>query len=120
MKKTIIAALLMLSVCVYSQEYQVKSIQSGGMTVKYDAVLKITDSLFSVSKLVDGENIITSYDIVNKRNNITYVTDGVLTHYFTILKKKGKKKGKSFTHQLLFTTNQMQGNTIIVYYLEQQ
>ena len=41
-----------------------------------------------------------------------------MTHFFTILKKKGKKKGKSYTHILYFTSDRNQGGTIVVYYLE--
>ena len=119
MKKIIVAILMLLSISMYSQEYKVKAIQSGGMTVKYDAILKITDSLFSVTQMVKGVNKESSYDIVNTRNGVTYVTDGVMTHYFTMTENKSKKKGKQITHELYFTMDANQYGGIIVYYMEE-
>lgn len=118
MKKILYTLVFLCTIFATAQEFKIIALQSGGFTVKSDAIIKITDSLFSMTQIIDGVEKEMSFDVINKRNNLTYVTDGVAIHFFFIKEKSGKKKKQPYTHEIIFTADQAQGGTIVTYYAD--
>lgn len=92
---------------------------SMGMTVSYPGDLIMNDTLLTIKNVTDGKENIITYDIINKRNNLIYVTDGVQTHTCSIIPKKQKRKGQPVTHELYFTFGLNPTSNLLVYYLDE-
>ena len=119
MKKLILLMIIISTGSLSAQSYKVNALMAEGFVVKYDGVLKITDSLFLLTSTYKGKEQATSYDIINERNNLVYLTDGISIHHYTIQQKNGKKKGEKYTHELYFTSDNSSGRGLMVYYIEE-
>lgn len=120
MKKALFFLLALTSLIIEAQEYKYHAIMAEGYTVKLEGTIKITDSLMVIS-VTDKNGIqISDYDIINSRNNITYVTDGIATHTYTIQNQTGKKKGKKYNQILYFTMEAPDSKRLILYYLTEE
>ena len=115
--KKIFLLLLLLPLSSIAQEYNVSAMMASGMTIKYDGIIQITDSLFVSKSYNKGKEYVEDYDIINERNGKVYLTDGVETHWYRIMEKSGKKKGKPYSYELHLTYDPNNGRGFVVYYI---
>lgn len=115
--KKLLLSLLLLPLFLTSQDYNISAVLAGGMIVKYNGTIHVMDSLITIKTIYQGNESIVDYDIINFRNGQVYVTDGVMTHFYSIQNKKGKRKGRTYTHEMYFTFDERQGIGFMVYYL---
>ena len=113
MKKIILITLLTL-VCnnSFSQKYIYGAISSSNVTVKSEGKIVIDDKYVTI----DAEGKIFKYDIVKNINDIIYFTDGVMTHYFTTVREKGKKKGFEYDIIFNYQMDKNIGGTNVIYW----
>lgn len=113
MKKIILTVLLFL---VYnnsfSQTYTFGVISSSNVIVKSQGKILIDD----ISVTIDSEGKTFKYDIIKNINNIIYFTDGVMTHFFTIIKEKGKIKGFEYDHMINYQMDKNLGGVNVIYW----
>ncbi|MGB5821461.1 MAG: hypothetical protein WBG90_18405 [Saonia sp.] len=109
---------LLLPFFIYSQNYSLSAMFAERMFIKGDGSVHVGDSLFVMKMMHKGKETVLDFDIINERNGRVYLSDGVMRHYYTIIEKKGKKKGNPYTHEMYFTFDQEQGGQIVVYYLK--
>jgi hypothetical protein len=115
MKITITSLTILLTTfSIFGQKFDLGAIEVMGITSKITGKIVFSDSLLKMKLLHKGKLTNIDYDIINKRNGIIYVTDGVETFKTTIYEDVGKKKGFKFTQKMTFI---QPNGTISFYYL---
>ena len=113
MKKILFTlVLLSLNTLLYSQNYEFGAISTSNLTVKSEGKIKINEK----TVIIEAEDKIYNYDFVKKTNGIIYFTDGIMTHFLTILKQKGKKKGFEYDFMINYNMDKNQGGLNIIYW----
>lgn len=99
-----------------AQTYVFGAIMTGGINVKYDGVIKITDStvVFKDSKKT------SNYKLIKNTNGIIYFTDEVMTHYFTEFSQSGTKKGFEYDTVLTWFFDKRMGGDSLVYWCKKE
>ena len=116
-KKTLfIVLLILLSNLSKAQNYDIGVMDMNGMTAKAPGQIKISDSLVTI--VTGGKTL--EYKLLKKVNGLTYFTDGVMTHYFTFLEEKGKKKGFEFDTMIFFNPDKNFLPNIITYWCKKK
>lgn len=117
MKKiALIIVLFLFSKNLFSQTYTFGALSSSGVTVKSIGKIIIDDKNVTIS----SEGKIFKYDFIKNANNIIYFTDGVMTHYFTLINENGKKKGFDYDCMINYQMDKNVGGTNVVYWCKKE
>ena len=120
MRKPILIILVIIGLNLHAQKFKYNAMMAQGLTVKTEGTIEITDSLLIITSNYKSETTTNDYDIINIRNNITYVTDGVSTHHFNIVSSPGKRKGKKYDKVFYFSMNINGRENLISYYITEE
>lgn len=117
MKRIICISLItFISVFASAQTYKVGVMSAMGRAIQYNLQIVINDSLVT---LTDSDAKQAKFQFVKEANGTVYFTDGVMTHFFTILDVKGKIKGFNYDKYILFTPDNRRGTGSVIYYAVQ-
>lgn len=119
MKKLTLLFLLIITFTASAQKYKYHAMTSEGVTVKAEGFIEVTDSLLVITNNYNGNITKNDYDIINIRNNKTYISDGIETHFYRIENKPGKKKGKPYSSVLFLYMRIQSVEYVISYYLSE-
>lgn len=109
--KTIL--LLLLSFSIYSQSYKVDLVGNYAIASKGKGSVEVTDKTFTAS-FADRK---VTFDIVSKRSEVIYITDGYMVDWVQIIESKGKKKGIEYTKMLILNFDARRKiNDVVIYY----
>lgn len=96
----------------YSQTYDFGAMTSSTLTVKTEGKILITEK----SVVIESEGKTYTYELVKNVNGIIYFTDGVMTHFFSIVEQNGKKKGFEYDNMINFQMDKNIGGTSVIYW----
>lgn len=116
MKKVLFVLFLLLSAVSYSQTYKIGAGFVNSTFFKTDGKITINDKKIIIEINNNGKLTTNEYEVVKKANNLLYFTDGVMTHYFSFIDEKGKKKGFEYDNIVVFNFDKKQGDIQVMYY----
>lgn len=108
MNKLITVILLFTTFTITGQEWEIgaafmNASDISGVFLKIKGKAKLTDNLFELALEDKNQKEVTSdFDVINQRNGITYLSDGVTTYQLVIMEQSGKKKGFKYDRIMSF------------------
>lgn len=117
MKRIIILLVLLISFTfVKSQTFELGVVVSGGIQIKIDGKIEVTDSIVTIKYSFRDKIESFVFDFVKKANNIIYLTDGIMTHSMIVINKTGRKRGFEYNRLISFIYDKRQSNATVLYY----
>jgi hypothetical protein len=105
---------LMISSYAAAQEFTYEVTNAGGyVSTAIRGVINVRDSTVSISHVPGME---ANYRFVSKVNATTYITDGVMTHWITVVKLPGKQMGRHHDYVITLNMDARQGAASITYF----
>lgn len=113
MKRLVVIAAVLISINAASQKYQV-GLEKVGTTVNpREGIINVTDS--TVISIFDGQE--TSFKITSRNGFTVHVTDGKMTHKYTVSKAAGRMHGFTYEKIIKYEPDRRHAkNQVVTYY----